>query len=567
MHRRDDNPMRKPFFRKPITALPLPLGEGRGEGKRRWFCTTLTAVVLTLSATSTARAASTINVGNYLLLPNTPSQVIQIPVSGTDMAPGADLAVQVGDGGPQLGGTPGPVITGIGLTTGTIFAVPDASQSTPSGNIPQVWFTDVALTGNNPSSVLANGVLANLTLDTTGFSNGSFALLLANVMASQVPPNGYSTDLTFHVPNLTINNGAITIIPAAAYWQGNVDGNWSTNSAGVTNWKTDASGATDTHTAPGSPTDVFFTTTGGGSNVSTTLDADFSIKGLTFTSAATNAVTIGGSHTLSFGANGLTVQAGAAAPTIASAVTLRTNQTWTVNGANPLTVSGVTSLGGFMLTKTGTGMVRITGTPNLSTGSALAINAGTLQFNVASGSATVSSGVTANVSGTGTLELAGSVSALGTAAVANRVNITNSSMAAVGILVSGGNQQVGGIDGSGNVQVNAGANLTANHITAGALVIGGAAGSPATVAIDASDFSGQPLASGLVLASSLSPSGPFAAGTPDSVSLPLINPSSSVSLADVALGGNSSSVPEPSTLMLAVCCLLAVLCQRCRFER
>ncbi|HEV2968855.1 MAG TPA: hypothetical protein VGY55_02625 [Pirellulales bacterium] len=512
---------------------------------------------------STARAASTINVGSYLLLPNTPGQVIQIPVSGTDMAPGADLAVQVGDGGPQLSGTPGPTISNIGLTTGTIFAVPDASQSTPSGNKPQVWFTDVFLTSNNPSSVLANGVLANLTLDTTGFSNGSFALLLSNVATSIAPPNGYSTDLTSHVPNLTINNGSITIIPTAAYWQGNVDGNWSTNNSGVTNWKTDAAGATDTHATPGSPTDVFFTTTGGGSNVSTTLDADFSIKGLTFTSAATNAVSIGGSHTLSLGADGLTVQAGAAAPTISSAVTLRTNQTWTVNGANPLTVSGVTSLGGFTLTKTGTGTVRITGTPNLSAGSALAINSGALQFNVASGSATVSSGVTANVSGTGTLELAGSVSALGTTTVADRVNISNSSTAAAGLLVSGGNQQVGGIDGSGNVQVNAGARLTANHITAGALVIGGVAGSSASVIIDASDSSGQPLASGFALASSLSLSGPFAAGTPGSSSFLVSDSSPSGSLSEITLGGNSSAVPEPSTLVLAVCCLLAAL-GRCR---
>ena len=208
------------------------------------------AIVLAIGVPTVAAADSTIPVGNYSLLPDTPGQVIQIPVSGTDMAPGADLAVQVGDGGPELGGTLGPAITSIGLTSGTIFDVPDAVQSTPAGNIPQVWFTSVALTSDNPSSVPANGVLANVTIDTTGFSSGAFALLLANVAPSLAPPNGYSTDLTFEVPNLTIDNGSITIIPAAAYWQGGIDGNWSTTSGGATNWRTDAGGAIDTFAAP-----------------------------------------------------------------------------------------------------------------------------------------------------------------------------------------------------------------------------------------------------------------------------------------------------------------------------
>ncbi|HEV2971732.1 MAG TPA: hypothetical protein VGY55_17270, partial [Pirellulales bacterium] len=52
----------------------------------------------------------------------------------------------------------------------------------------------------------------------------------------------------------------------------------------------------------------------------------------------------------------------------------------------------------------------------------------------------------------------------------------------------------GGIEGTGNLTVNSGSNLTAGHIVQSALVIGGAAGSPATVTIAASDASGNPLA-------------------------------------------------------------------------
>ena len=77
-----------------------------------------------------------------------------------------------------------------------------------------------------------------------------------------------------------------------------------------------------------------------------------------------------------------------------------------------------------------------------------------------------------------TLELAGSVSALSSGA--SRVNIVNNSSAAAGLLVSGTHQRVGNIDGSGTTQVNAGSDLTANHIIQNALVIGGAAGSPAS---------------------------------------------------------------------------------------
>jgi hypothetical protein len=51
----------------------------------------------------------------------------------------------------------------------------------------------------------------------------------------------------------------------------------------------------------------------------------------------------------------------------------------------------------------------------------------------------------------------------------------------------------GGIEGTGNLTVDAGSNLTAGHIIQGALVIGGTAVSPAMVTIAASDANGNPL--------------------------------------------------------------------------
>jgi hypothetical protein len=97
--------------------------------------------------------------------------------------------------------------------------------------------------------------------------------------------------------------------------------------------------------------------------------------------------------------------------------------------------------------------------------------------------------LTAQIDGSGTLELAGPDPAIPGIGLANIVNISS---AAVGLLVSGPNELVGGIDGIGNVTVNAGASLTASHIVENALVIGGTATSPATVTIAASDAQGHP---------------------------------------------------------------------------
>ena len=96
-----------------------------------------------------------------------------------------------------------------------------------------------------------------------------------------------------------------------------------------------------------------------------------------------------------------------------------------------------------------------------------------------------------------TLELAGSVAEL-TAGV----NIMNSSTATAGIIVSGSNQVVGAISGSGNVVVGDGSDLTANSIQQNSLVIGGTASSPAMVTIAASDSSGNPLISAAAAPSS-----------------------------------------------------------------
>jgi hypothetical protein len=225
--------------------------------------------------------------------------------------------------------------------------------------------------------------------------------------------------------------------------------------------------------------------------------------------------------------------------------------------------AGATPGAGGTLSKSGAGTAVLTGLPTLGNNSALQVSAGSVKFNVATGTPNVGTGVTATISGTGSVELAGTVSVLGVATpAANRVNIINTSTATAGLLVSSttGAQQVGNIDGTGTTQVNASASLTANHIIQGALVIGGTDASHlGLVTIDTSDSNGNPLTAGggANLTGSLNPSTPFAADAPASSSNLASNDSStSGSSPSVGAGssssgsGSSSTVPEPSTIVM-----------------
>jgi hypothetical protein len=232
----------------------------------------------------------------------------------------------------------------------------------------------------------------------------------------------------------------------------------------------------------------------------------------------------------------------------------------TLGGSGTTTVGSLSVTGTF--TKQDSGTATISGPESLNSGASLNVNGDRLKFTITSGSVTVGTGVSAKIAAGATLELAGSVSAL--ASGSNRANITNSS-AAPGILVSGTNQVVGGIDGSGTTQVNAGSDLTANHIVQSALVIGGTAGSAGLVTIAASDSAGNPLgqSNGLALAGSLTPSDPIGADGIGSAGLSgggseLASPP----LADSTLGGNPSSVPEPSTLLLVLLAITGLASQR-----
>ena len=238
--------------------------------------------------------------------------------------------------------------------------------------------------------------------------------------------------------------------------------------------------------------------------------------------------------------------------------------------AGVLALGGVgTTNGGAVFTKSGSGTEILTAAPQWGDNTALNVTEGTLRVDAGTGTPTVGAHVVANVTGTATLELAGPVSALGTSVAGQRVAINNSSTAAAGVLVSGGDQQVGGINGTGNVEItppeNGTASLTADHIKATALVIGGDATSSALVTIAVSDALGNPTTtSGFALAGSLAP----AASSTDSGASSLLAANDAASDSRAMLGGtagssnnaagNAAAVPEPPTLLLTILALISL---------
>lgn len=170
----------------------------------------LLAGFVVLLAVASANAI-TITVGNHTLLANTPGQQVQIQVSGGEQVSGLNLYVQVGDGGPELvdfglpPGVDGPAITAVDLTTGTIFA---GVSDTPFviEAIPQYVSYSLAMLTPG-SSVPAAGLLATLTIDTTGFAGGRWDLLLSDVL----PGLGGDYDTDFAPTPATILNGSLSV--------------------------------------------------------------------------------------------------------------------------------------------------------------------------------------------------------------------------------------------------------------------------------------------------------------------------------------------------------------------
>jgi PEP-CTERM motif len=178
--------------------------------------------LLTLLACTPARGAS-VNVGNYLLLPNTANQVITIQVAGGEQVAGENFYAQIGDGGTANGGSNSkPSFSIVNILGGTIFAgnnlgaIGDPNGTPPGSNAahPLIWVDGTVTTSG---TVSASGVLATLTVDTTGLSSGTFPLVLTGVASSLGTFNTTLLNTSGDAIPLAITNGNLLVSQFADY--------------------------------------------------------------------------------------------------------------------------------------------------------------------------------------------------------------------------------------------------------------------------------------------------------------------------------------------------------------
>jgi hypothetical protein len=173
----------------------------------RLFMIAATAFVLIGVPVVQAQNLPTIDVGVHLLLPDTPSQLVTIDVGGGVPVQALDINVQVADGGPVAGG----MIVGPGFTadilSGTIFAhnyvnYVNHNSDLHDGN-QYMWYSLTTDSG----TVETNGLLVTLDFDTTGFTGGSWPLIMSGTIHGST---------NFGSIGASIINGSISIVPEPA---------------------------------------------------------------------------------------------------------------------------------------------------------------------------------------------------------------------------------------------------------------------------------------------------------------------------------------------------------------
>lgn len=179
-----------------------------GAPRKLW---PLVCLLLTLSlGTARVTHAGFILAGNYTLLANTPSQVIELRASPSvvgEIAEGLNLHIVIDDGGSVAGGIDdnAPKITAVNVQpAGGLFA---GVTQVPSTLITQKISTTslpITLVAERPV-VTNNALLALVTLDTTGLNSGNWTISLDGLPSILLPESDFGGVAA------TITNGTLSI--------------------------------------------------------------------------------------------------------------------------------------------------------------------------------------------------------------------------------------------------------------------------------------------------------------------------------------------------------------------
>ena len=473
----------------------------------------------TLSGVNTYTGLTTVNGGNLVLSQGTGGTGV-LNNTGIVINNGGTLSPLAGTSGYFVGNT-GTTTTGgrvtlnaggtLNLADGTVNPFVLIQGATFAGNAAtfaggalnfdigaasadqiDVRLNNATGTGQATSSG-ANAISISLATGTTSLTPATYTLINANAAGSTLNNNHFyltSPNLnvggTLYLLSLSgstgteeltvaVNSGA-AVTPSSAFWNGTTNASWAYQPGGngtATNWAAAATGLPDTFALPGNTTNVTLTTNAA-TNLSTTLDQNFTVNSLTFTGAGTAnsaGATIAsgtGTNSLTINAaalngnaagNGITVNASAGADVISANVILGASQTWTNNSTtNPLSLTGGVSGSGLTLTAAGAGFIQIGNggtTGSIATDVAL-VTTGNLAFN-RSNTITQGTDFASTISGTGGVTQNG----LGILDLAGANTYTGNTTVARGTLNISGAGSLTGLPASSKLNINPTAGNTA----------------------------------------------------------------------------------------------------------
>lgn len=161
-------------------------------------------VAVITAAAATGASAQNVDVGTIALLPDQAGQQVPLFVTGGELIEVVNLVVQIGDG------STGPVIEALNVIDGTIFDGMNEGQFDIQTD-PRLFVTTVTTPFTNPpTTVAADGLLATLTIDTTGLSSGGFDLLITGTLAGGTD---FGPDLSGTPIPVNITNGSLIVVP------------------------------------------------------------------------------------------------------------------------------------------------------------------------------------------------------------------------------------------------------------------------------------------------------------------------------------------------------------------
>ncbi len=142
--------------------------------------------LVTVGVSVKAQTQLTLSFGDLTVAPNTPGQTIEVFVSGGNPVDAIQLNILIGDGGAITGGT-NPnfdLVQDVDIITGTIF---NGNNNGVSGaRLAQDGFAFDS-TSTVAGTVAADGLIATLTIDTTGLNSGSFSISTDSGVGIQGP--------------------------------------------------------------------------------------------------------------------------------------------------------------------------------------------------------------------------------------------------------------------------------------------------------------------------------------------------------------------------------------------